>query len=53
MKKANPGTAILIREAYGIPPSLASRFEKGKEVKVGLDGLGMEEIAQKFPDILK
>lgn len=44
---------ILIREAYGIPPSVIARFEKGKEVKSNLDGLDEKGIDSALQTLLK
>ncbi|GME67600.1 unnamed protein product [[Candida] boidinii] len=44
LKKANPSLPILVREAYGIPPTLTTRLEKGLEVKTNLEGLSESEI---------
>lgn len=44
---------ILIRESYGVPPSLTARFEKGKEIKSKLEGLDEQGIAQALKELLK
>ncbi|KAK9446741.1 thioredoxin-like protein [Limtongia smithiae] len=44
MKKHNPYTPILIREASGVSPLLIARFEFGKEVKVPLDGISEKDL---------
>lgn len=44
---------ILIRESYGVPPSLTARFEKGREVKNSLEGLDESGIANALKDLLK
>lgn len=44
---------ILIREAYGIPPSVTARFEKGKELKSELDGLDEKGIDTALQQLLK
>lgn len=38
LKKTNPNTPILIREALGIKPVAYARFSLGKEEKASLDG---------------
>ncbi|KAK7208349.1 NI8M subunit of mitochondrial NADH:ubiquinone oxidoreductase [Myxozyma melibiosi] len=51
MKKHNPYTPILIREAAGVPPQLIARYEFGKEVKLPLDGVSaaqLEKTVQSF-----
>ena len=44
---------ILIREAYGVPPSLTARFERGREVQRNLVGLDEKGIESAVNDILK
>ncbi|EDK47274.1 conserved hypothetical protein [Lodderomyces elongisporus NRRL YB-4239] len=44
---------ILIRESYGIPPSVSARFERGEEVKRSLDGLDEKGVAEAFNELLK
>lgn len=44
---------ILIREAYGVPPSITARFEKGREVKNSVDGLDEKAIEQALQALLK
>ncbi|KAI5960824.1 uncharacterized protein KGF55_004394 [Candida pseudojiufengensis] len=44
---------ILIRESYGISPSLTARFEKGEEIKKNLDGLNENEVENVFNEVLK
>ncbi|KAK9380140.1 thioredoxin-like protein [Kockiozyma suomiensis] len=44
MKKHNPYTPILVREAAGVPPQLIARFEFGKELKLPLDGVSSAEL---------
>jgi len=39
MKKHNPHTPILIREAAGIEPRMFARFEFGEETQISLSGL--------------
>lgn len=38
LKKANPSTPILVREALGVKPVAYARFEYGREEKASLDG---------------
>lgn len=52
-KQLNNQLPILIREAYGIPPSLTARFEKGRELKSNLDGLDQEGIENALQNLLK
>ncbi|KAK9453637.1 thioredoxin-like protein [Dipodascopsis uninucleata] len=44
MKKHNPYTPILIREAQGIQPQVIARFEFGKEIKLPLEGINEKEL---------
>ncbi|CAH6721929.1 hypothetical protein CLIB1444_07S05622 [[Candida] jaroonii] len=44
---------ILIRESYGIPPSITARFEKGKEFKTNLEGLDEQGISTALNQLLK
>jgi len=49
----NAQIPILIRESYGVPPSLTARFEKGREVKSQLEGLDEKGIADALNALLK
>lgn len=44
---------ILIRESYGVPPSITARFEKGREVKNTLDGLDEQGVEAALINLLK
>lgn len=44
---------ILIREAFGVPPSITARFEKGREVKNNLDGLDEKAIEEAVKSLVK
>lgn len=44
---------ILIRESYGIPPSVTARFERGREIKNNLDGLDEQGIESALKNLLK
>ncbi|CUM64190.1 uncharacterized protein PRCAT00001784001 [Priceomyces carsonii] len=44
---------ILIRESYGIHPSLTARFEKGRETKTNLEGLDEAGIENALSNVLK
>ncbi|MCH0628620.1 L51/S25/CI-B8 domain-containing protein [Kocuria palustris] len=44
---------ILVREAFGIPPSFTARFEKGKEIKKQLEGLTEKDIADQVATFIK
>ncbi|KAF1359956.1 NADH dehydrogenase, alpha subcomplex, subunit 2 [Lizonia empirigonia] len=51
MKKHNPHTPILIREASGIEPTLYARYNYGQEKKVALKGLDDKTIEQKVAEL--
>ncbi|KAF2629742.1 NADH dehydrogenase, alpha subcomplex, subunit 2 [Macroventuria anomochaeta] len=53
MKKHNPHTPILIREASGIEPTLYARYNYGKEKKVTLKGLDDKSIEQKVTELVQ
>lgn len=44
---------VLIRESFGVPPSITARFEKGREVKNNLDGLDEKGIEEAVKALLK
>lgn len=44
---------ILIREAYGVPPSITARFEKGKEIRNKLEGLDERGIEDALNTLLR
>lgn len=44
---------ILVRESYGIPPSITARFEKGKEIKNNVEGLDLKGIESAFNELMK
>ncbi|KAF3490700.1 NADH-ubiquinone oxidoreductase 1 subunit [Arthroderma uncinatum] len=53
MKKNNPSTPILIREALDIEPRVFARYEFGKEKQETLLGLTDKEIEQKVTALVK
>ncbi|KAF3048249.1 hypothetical protein N0V91_001975 [Didymella pomorum] len=53
MKKHNPHTPILIREASGFEPTLFARYNYGKETKVPLKGLDDKSIEQKVTELVQ
>ncbi|KAF2745919.1 NADH-ubiquinone oxidoreductase-like protein 105 kDa subunit [Sporormia fimetaria CBS 119925] len=53
MKKHNPHTPIMLREAAGTEPKVYARFDFGKEKMVPLKGLGDKEIEQKVTDLVQ
>ncbi|BFZ53153.1 hypothetical protein PYCC9005_000176 [Savitreella phatthalungensis] len=44
MKKHNPETPMLIREAFGVKPVVWARYEHGRETKTSVDGLSATEV---------
>ncbi|KAI5846084.1 NADH-ubiquinone oxidoreductase 105 kDa subunit [Tricharina praecox] len=53
MKKHNPDTPIMIREAAGIEPRVFARFEFGKETQKPLMGLSDKEIEEAVNGLVK
>ncbi|KAF2659382.1 NADH dehydrogenase, alpha subcomplex, subunit 2 [Lophiostoma macrostomum CBS 122681] len=53
MKKHNPHTPIMIREASGIEPKVYARYEFGKEKMVPLKGLDDKAIESKVTELVK
>ncbi|KAI2604733.1 NADH dehydrogenase, alpha subcomplex, subunit 2 [Hypoxylon fragiforme] len=53
MKKNNPQTPILIREASGILPKVYARYEFGKETSKSLEGLTDKEIEDTVTQLVK
>ncbi|BFZ64243.1 hypothetical protein YB2330_005382 [Saitoella coloradoensis] len=53
MKKHNPTTPILIREAFGVPAKMYVRYEMGREEKKSLDGLGKANVEKEVSAVLK
>jgi len=51
LKKHNPHTPIMIREASGTAPTLYARFDFGKEKKVSLQGLDDKAIEQQVTQL--
>ncbi|KAH9865091.1 hypothetical protein IAQ61_009037, partial [Plenodomus lingam] len=51
MKKHNPHTPIMIREASGTEPTLYARFDFGKEKRVSLKGLDDKAIEQQVTQL--
>lgn len=44
---------ILIRESFGVRPSITARFEKGREVKNNLEGLAESEVEKAVKSLIK
>ncbi|RPA80203.1 NADH-ubiquinone oxidoreductase subunit [Ascobolus immersus RN42] len=53
MKKANPETPILIREALDTEPRVWARFELGRETVAQLNGLNEKQIEEKVAGLVK
>ncbi|GAM82800.1 hypothetical protein ANO11243_007860 [Dothideomycetidae sp. 11243] len=53
MKKNNPSTPILIREAQGIEPKVWARYGFGKEKVESLAGLDDKAIEDKVTQLVK
>ncbi|KAI1488400.1 thioredoxin-like protein [Biscogniauxia mediterranea] len=53
MKKNNPDTPILIREATGILPKVYARYEFGKEKSQSLEGLSDKQIEDAVTTLVK
>ncbi|KAI3405159.2 GCN3 [Candida oxycetoniae] len=51
--QSNYKLPILIRESFGVPPTLTARFERGEEVKRKLEGLDEKGIADALKELLK
>ncbi|KAL6711345.1 hypothetical protein ACN47E_005876 [Coniothyrium glycines] len=52
MKKHNPHTPIMIREASGTEPIVYARFDFGKEKKLPLKGLDDKAIESKVTELV-
>ncbi|TGJ80161.1 hypothetical protein E0Z10_g8598 [Xylaria hypoxylon] len=53
MKKNNPHTPILIREAAGTIPKIYTRYEFGKEKSQSLEGLSDKQIEETVATLVK
>ncbi|KAL2217006.1 NADH-ubiquinone oxidoreductase 105 kDa subunit [Thermoascus aurantiacus ATCC 26904] len=53
MKKNNPYTPIMMREALGTEPRVYARYEFGKEKMEMLTGLSDKEIEEKVASLVK
>ncbi|KAF7870453.1 hypothetical protein EAF04_004197 [Stromatinia cepivora] len=53
MKKHNPNTPIMLREAAGTQPKVYARYEFGREVSEDLTGLSDKEIEEKVTGLVK
>merc|ERR1711977_802317 len=52
MKKHNPHTPILIREALDVQPKVWARYEYGKEKAIELNGLDDKAIESKVTELV-
>lgn len=53
MKKNNPHTPIMLREAAGTHPRVFARYEYGQEKSESLAGLSDKEIEEKVTELVK
>ncbi|EPE26515.1 Thioredoxin-like protein [Glarea lozoyensis ATCC 20868] len=53
MKKNNPNTPIMLREAADTPARVYARYEFGKEKSESLAGLSDKEIEEKVTGLVK
>ncbi|KAH6643433.1 thioredoxin-like protein [Truncatella angustata] len=53
MKKNNPNTPILLREAAGTSPKVYARYELGKEKSQSLEGLSDKQIEEAVTTLVK
>ncbi|KAF2098040.1 NADH dehydrogenase, alpha subcomplex, subunit 2 [Rhizodiscina lignyota] len=53
MKKHNPHTPIMIREAQNVEPKVWARYEFGKEKMVPLNGLDDKAIENRVTELVK
>ncbi|KAF1962783.1 NADH dehydrogenase, alpha subcomplex, subunit 2 [Byssothecium circinans] len=53
MKKHNPHTPIMIREANGIEPKVYARYDFGKEKMIPLKGLDDKGIEQQVTELVR
>ncbi|CAK7239120.1 MAG: hypothetical protein STHCBS139747_000544 [Sporothrix thermara] len=53
MKKNNPTTPILLREAQGTLPKVYARYDLGRETSKSLDGLSDKQIEEVVTGLVK
>ncbi|KAJ6113354.1 NADH-ubiquinone oxidoreductase 10.5 kDa subunit [Penicillium sp. IBT 18751x] len=53
MKKHNPHTPIMMREASGTEPRVFARYELGKERQEALSGLSDSQIEERITNLVK
>ncbi|KAF4595213.1 NADH-ubiquinone oxidoreductase 10.5 kDa subunit [Ophiocordyceps camponoti-floridani] len=53
MKKNNPETPILLRDASGTPPRVFARYERGVEEARELEGLSDKEIEEAVSGLVR
>ncbi|OAA61668.1 NADH-ubiquinone oxidoreductase subunit [Niveomyces insectorum RCEF 264] len=53
MKKNNPHTPILLREAQGTRPTVYARYDFGRETSKSLDGLSDKQIEDVVTGLVK
>ncbi|KAJ5092485.1 hypothetical protein NUU61_007355 [Penicillium alfredii] len=53
MKKHNPHTPIMMREARGTEPRVFARYDLGKESQEALSGLSDQQIEERITHLVK
>lgn len=53
MKKNNPTTPILLREAQGTLPKIYARYDLGRETSKPLEGLSDKQIEEVVAGLVK
>ncbi|KAJ5409056.1 NADH-ubiquinone oxidoreductase 10.5 kDa subunit [Penicillium cosmopolitanum] len=53
MKKHNPHTPIMMREASGTEPRVFARYELGREKQEALSGLSDSQIEERITNLVK
>lgn len=53
MKKTNPTTPILLRDAQGTLPKVYARYELGRETSKSLEGLNDKQIEEVVTGLVK
>ncbi|NWJ02726.1 NDUA2 dehydrogenase, partial [Crypturellus undulatus] len=53
LKAAHPELPVLIRECSGVQPALWARYEFGKENRVSLNNLTVDEVAKALENAMK
>ena len=48
MKKHNPNTPLLVREAFGVSPRIWARYERGEESSATVEGLSSADVEKEL-----